>query len=205
MNTHLLVPMSAQEFDDIPQKVVPRTVRMKDPGLESSKAIEWIFDGYCRKLLYKNQRFEELLHKLAQGLDESEYWVSATRGQRILHALGALDGQVKNGGITQFFWNCPELIFEASDALKALGDSELLELYDKAVHRLMAKHENWIDLRREWVNNASDPKWETFAESYELLDLGWFDDAYFAHCGPSLLKRLVDYVRSHKEEFIALQ
>lgn len=41
-----------------------------------------------------------------------------------------------------------------------------------------------------------------FQESYGLLDLSWFDNAYFEKYGPSLLKLIVEYVRSHKEEFI---
>ena len=28
------------------------------------------------------------------------------------NSVGALAGQVKNGGITQFFWNCPDLMIQ---------------------------------------------------------------------------------------------
>jgi hypothetical protein len=108
---------------------------------------------------------------------------------------------VKNGGITQFFWNCTDLIFPASDALAALKYSELSVAYEKALERLIGKKDKWIELRNQ---SGNDPEslWEPFQATYDLLDLTWFDDAYFEQYGPTLIDLLVRYVRENKAEFI---
>ena len=193
--------MNDATFADIPNKVVPRTVRLKDPSLESREATEWIFSGYCEKLLYKNDKLQEIFQRFVGRLDEPECWGCMTQGQRILYSLGALDGQVKNGGITQFFWNCPDLIFPASEALPVLGCSELAAAYEKALECLIGKRYRWLELRNQ---SRSDPAnfCGPFQATYDLLDLTWFDDAYFEQYGPTLLARLVEYVRVNKAEFI---
>src|SRR5262245_55746074 len=104
MNGPFLVQIDDAKFADILNKVVPRTVRLKDPTFESHQAREWIFGGYCEKLLGKNEKLQELLQQFAGRLDNPECWNHLTQGQRILYSLATLDGQVKNGGITQFFW-----------------------------------------------------------------------------------------------------
>ena len=202
MSARYLLPLSSEAFDAIPQRVVPRTVRIQDPTLEGPRAIAWIANGDCEKLIYKNEKLKNLLETFAQRLDEPECRNCFTHGQWLLLTLNALDGQVNNGGITQFFWNCPDLILEVPDALKAIGEVELLELYDKALGQLITQQHNWIDLRKQWCKDSDNPKWETFEASYELLNLGWFDTAYFNRNGPLLLKRLANYVKDHREEFI---
>jgi hypothetical protein len=198
---HYLIRLSDAAFADIPNKVVPRTVRMKDPGLEGPEATEWIFSGYCERLLYKNEKLQESLHQFAGKLNDPECSSSLTQGQRILYSLAALDGQVKNGGITQFFWNCPDLILAVSGALNSLGETDLSAAYEKAIECLIGNNPEWIELR---MRSSNDPSnfWEPFRASYDLLDLAWFDNAYFDTHGPFLVTKLVNYVRSHKEEFI---
>src|SRR5262249_23771253 len=106
-----LIRMSDVAFAHIPNKVVPRTVRLKDPTFTSDQATVWILDGYCEKLLYKNAKLEELFRQFPGRFDDPGCRNWFTQGQRILYVLSALDGEVKNGGLTQFFWNCPDLIF----------------------------------------------------------------------------------------------
>lgn len=206
MNGPFLIRIDEAKFADIANKVVPRTVRLKDPGFESRQAAEWIFTGYCEKLLYKNEKLRELLHQFVGRLDAPGCWNHLTQGQRILYSLAALDGQVKNGGITQFFWNCPDLILPASDALAALNYSELSVAYEKALESLIGKKDKWVELRNQSksVLAKSDPAdfWGPFQATYDLLDLNWFDDAYFEQYGPTLIDLLVKYVRENKAEFI---
>jgi hypothetical protein len=201
MNGPFLIRIEDAKFADIPNKVVPRTVRLKDPTFESREATEWIFSGYCEKLLYKNEKLCELLQQFLGRLDDPECWNGLTQGQRILYSLAALDSQVKNGGITQFFWNCPDLIFPASDALTALNYPELSVAYEKALEGLIGNKDKWFELRNQ---SSSDPAnfWAPFQATYDLLDLSWFDDTYFEQYGPALIDLLVKYVRDNKAEFI---
>jgi hypothetical protein len=193
--------MDDSKFADIPNRAVPRTVRREDPTFQSAKATEWIFAGYCERLLDKNEKLQELLHQFVGRFDRPDCWTCLTQGQRILYSLAALDGQVKNGGITQFFWNYPDLIVPASGALVALGYSDLLAAFEKALESLIGKKEAWLELRKQ---SSSDPAsfWEPFQASYNLLELTWFDDAYFEEYGPTLTGLLVEYVKEHKREFI---
>ena len=72
MNGPFLVRIDDAKFADIPNKVVPRTVRLKDPTFESAQAKEWIFSGYCEKLLYKNEKLRELLQQFVGRKDDPE-------------------------------------------------------------------------------------------------------------------------------------
>jgi len=44
---------------------------------------------------------------------------------------------------------------------------------------LIGKMDHWVQLRKECYVQANNPKWRPFKETYELLDLDWFDKAYF--------------------------
>ena len=201
MNGPFLIRIDDAKFADIPKKVVPRTVRLKDPTFESRQAKEWIFSGYCDKLLYKNEQLQGVLQQFVGRLDDSECWNRLSQGQRILSSLAALDGQVKNGGVAQFFWNCPDLIFPATDALAELNYSELSAAFEKALESLIAKKDKWLELRNQSRSDSAN-FWGPFQATYDLLDLNWFDDAYFEQYGPTLIELLVKYVEENKAEFI---
>jgi hypothetical protein len=185
--------MSPAEFEAIPA----------DP--------DYPIDGLYDALIDRNPRINHCFFEDNTQLQE------LTRGQQLLIRLGTFDSQVKNGGITQFFWNCPESIFDVADDLEHLGVTELLGNYERALEALVGKKDQWLALREEWAKGKDNPKWDTFQESYKLLDLGWFDKAYFDQRGwnenkewvrlrpglhHSLLTRLVEYVRTHRDEFI---
>lgn len=203
MNAPFRIQMDDATFAEIPNKAVPRTVRIKDPTFESRQATEWILIGYSERFLSRNERLIALLQQYRGHLDARDCWNQLTHGQRILYSLTALDGQVKNGGITQFFWNCPDLIFSASDALTALKYSELTTAYEKALETLVGNKEKWIELRHQSSSNPAE-FWAPFQATYDLLELDWFDDAYFHNYGPTLINLLVRYVRDNKAEFIEL-
>ena len=203
MNGPFLIQLDEANFANIPSKVVPRTIRLKDPSFETLEARECIFIGYCEKLLYKNDRLMAMLKPFVGRLDDPECWNKLTPGQRILYSLASLDGEVKNGGITQFFWNCTDLIFPANHALLALNYPELSAAFEKALEGLIGKKDKWVELRNQ---SGGDPAnlWEPFRATYELLDLGGFDDAYYEQFGTKLIDLLVKYVQAKKTEFIEL-
>jgi hypothetical protein len=195
--TDLRVCMSAVDFDGIP-------VDSEDP-----------IDGYHECLLSKE--FWNEYDRFGTRGQTSEFLPQLTTGQRMLLVLGTLDGQVKNGGLTQFFWNYPEYIFEARDAIEILDESELLKNYEAALELLVGNKDHWFELREKSFADWTAPDWEPFRQSYELLNLSWFDNAYFDQRGENdsgqwvklsdglgirLMRKLADYVRSHKSEFV---
>jgi hypothetical protein len=172
---------------------------------------EYPIEGYFEALIDRN---EWLGHEV---YEQPEWFKELTAGQRMLIQIHIFDGQVKNGGITQFFWNCAESIFDVSDWIEQLGLPELQTNYDRALEALVGKKDKWLALRAEWSNAPDNPRWETFQQTYELLDIGWFDDAYFDKCGynerkewvvqsrglgHALLTRLAEHIRAHRAEFI---
>lgn len=172
---------------------------------------DYPIDTYYEALIDRNERLD---HRF---FEDAEQLKKLTPGQRMLIQLGTFDSQVKNGGVTQFFWNCPESIFDVADWIEYLGISELQANYDRALESIVGKKDQWLALREEWVKGGNNPNGETFRQTYALLDLGWFEDAYFDKYGSNekqewvrqarglhyiLLIRLAEYVQTHKAEFI---
>jgi hypothetical protein len=167
--------------------------------------------GYYETLIIGNKRLGPWIFEDVEQLEK------LTAGQRMLIQLGTFDSEVNNGGITQFFWNCPEYIFDVGDWIEQMGVRELQANYDRALETLVGKKDRWLALREEWAKGLDNPSWETFQKSYGLLDLGWFDDAYFDKYSYNekqewvrqarglhhvLLTRLAEYVQTHRGEFI---
>ena len=201
MNGRLRVPLDQAKFADIPAKAIPRTVHLQDPELTSRRAINWMLIGYSDKLLNKNEKLLAVLNQFAGHRDAPGCWNQLTPGQQIFYALNAFNGQVNNGGVTQFFFNCPDLIFPAYDALVALGYAELTTNYEQALERLLGQKERWAELRRQALGNPAE-FWETYQTLHEELELDWFDEFYFKQAGAELVDRLLAYVRGHADEFI---
>jgi hypothetical protein len=174
-------------------------------------------DNYYFGLVDGNPQFFGIREEFPQGYEDISLIRQLTPGQQLLILLGVFDGQVCNGGITQFFWNYPEYLFDVRDAIERLGDANLLKHYERVLEGLVGKKRDWNELRQECDSAKDGPSWESFRKSYDLLDLGWFDNAYFDERGYNdkkewvklkrglqhpFLKRLAEYVRSHRSEFI---
>jgi hypothetical protein len=172
---------------------------------------EYPIDGYYEALIDRNERIGHEVY------EQAELFKELTAGQRMLIQLGAFDSQVKNGGITQFFWNRAESIFDVAEWMQQLSVPELQASYDRALEAMVGKKDKWLALREEWAKGRDNPRWETFQQTYELLDLRWFDDAYFDKHGynekrewvrqsrglhHALLAQLAEYVNTHRGEFI---
>jgi hypothetical protein len=174
-------------------------------------------DNYYAELVDGNQRFCGIREEFPRGYEDINLIRQLNPGQQLLILLGVFDGQVCNGGITQFFWNYPEYLFDVRDAIERLGDAAVLTNYERALEALVGKKDRWLELRDECYRAEGGPSWESFRKSYDLLDLSWFDNAYFDENGyndakewvvlrrglqHSFLHRLAEYVRSHRSEFI---
>jgi hypothetical protein len=175
---------------------------MRDSSLKSQDAVDWIFIGYCEKLIRKNESLAELLEKHFDHLDSDAFVNGTTKGQRLLLHLAALDGQTCNGGITQFIWNCPEMVLTALDALAPLDYPELLTLYQLVIDRLELDVEEWTQLRIS-DKTASEDMWENFNAATQLIDGSDFDDPYFDHVGATARRKAIEYVNSNLHDFIA--
>lgn len=178
---------------------------------------DFVLHNYEEHLVFGNPKFKNIYNEFPRGCEDKGLRPYLTPGQRLLIQVAIFDGQVCNGGLTQFFWNYPEDIFEAYDAIKILDDQELLKNYERALEGLMGKKSDWLQLRNEWIGEQDTPQWEKFQKSYETLKIGWFDEAYYDKWGynerkervivkPGLQKpfllRMVAYIKTHSAEFI---
>lgn len=174
-------------------------------------------DNYYFELIEKNQTFWRIREEFPRTYEDISLIRQLTSGQQLLILLGVFDGQVCNGGITQFFWNYPEYIIDVRDAIERLGDTAILSNYERALEALVGKKDRWLQLREECYRAEDGPSWESFRQSYNLLNLAWFEDFYFDEWGYNdkkervkqkhglqypFLHRLAEYVRSHRSEFI---
>ena len=197
-----VVSISLDDFQSLPERVVPRTVRMQDSSLTGQKALDWIFIGYYEKLIRKNASLSELLEKHCDNLDNDAFVNATTKGQRLLLHLAALDGQTCNGGITQFIWNWPEMVLTALDALATLDYPELLTSYQIVIDRLELDIEEWTKLRIS-DKNGTDDMWDNFNAATQLINGSDFDDTYFDHVGATARRKAIEYVNSNLHDFIA--
>lgn len=196
-----LVAMSLDDFRGLPQQVVPRTIRMRDSFLTSQDAIDWIFIGYCEKLIDKNEPLADLLHNHRGHMDDDVFVNETTKGQRLLLHLAVLDGQTRNGGVAQFIWNCPEMVLTALDALASLDYPELLASYQNVVDRLELVIDKWNRLRHS-EQYSSDDMWDNFDAANELINGEDFDDPYYDHIGATARRKALQYVNANTHEFI---
>ncbi len=156
---------------------------------------------YFQRLIAKNPKFAGIDDLYPRGFGDIHLLPHLTEGQRILIVLAAFDGEVDNGGITQFFWNFPEYSFEVRNAIKRLGNTALLQNYERAMASLADKLDEWSELRDKCYRVEGSPDWESFSQSYDLLALDWFNDVY-SDLQHEFLHQLAEYVRSHRFEFI---
>ncbi|MBL1434701.1 MAG: DUF4375 domain-containing protein [Rhodobacteraceae bacterium] len=60
-----------------------------------------------------------------------------TKGQWLLYTTVCLNGQITNGGLVQFFENCPGLVKDALALLQEWADPEFAAAYEKAAKPLL--------------------------------------------------------------------
>lgn len=154
--------------------------------------------NHFHTLLLENPSFMQAARTFGDSFTDPAFVFSLAAGQRMLLLLELLDMEVKNGGITQFFFNRLPVVFEVREAFLLIGESEVLAQYDKALESLAGNQERWGELRNAF--HQQTPNWAAFQETYGLLDLGWFDDFYYRRARRP--NRAVEYIRAHPAEFI---
>ena len=196
--------------------------------MQSNKEFDYRLDTSSEEFkkvdLFHLYPIESLMEKLIEDNPKIEYeeflmptytdrLKELTSGQQMLIQLHNFDGQVKNGGITQFFWNCQSSIFDIGVHLKALEFDIFYTNYIKAVEMLFEKNGSWDHLHSEW--SKAPNKVEYFQQASSDVDLKWFDDQYYDFhgeelkgnekqgLGSKLLIKLHDYIYSNLNLFLS--
>lgn len=193
--------MSDDDFAKLTTQHAPPKKFYEDQAREEALVEGWLFYGYWDSLIRTNPKLQDVLYFSSGFIEQSASWNLMTPGQRCLHVLNAFDGDVNNGGITQFFWNCLPLVFAIDEALAVIEYPELAATYQQCLEGLLGKQDQWAELRKQFQADP-DSGWEQFRASYDLLDLDWFNKLYYEQYGPKMISAVLDYVKTNKSEFI---
>jgi hypothetical protein len=142
-----------------------------------SKAIGVIFDSFKSREI-KDWSFA------AKSLPEP--W-------RALYTSSELDGEVKNGGFHQYFFNTRcKLLRETLDDLRYLSANEFADIYEKAI--------SGIDVAYYTSSKRDDDDWEKFTTKY--ADHQWDDlEKRFYAQKPELDEIAAQHIKAHPEEY----
>jgi len=117
-----------------------------------------------------------------------------TPPQRVLSTLKCFNTQVLNGGIFQFFCNCPRWAIHVEPALRAIDFPELADAFVKAIAQLIDETDSVASQKNldalDWNRDAT-----------EGHNLEWFNDLYFANWLEIFYTKSVAYIYSNLSGF----
>jgi hypothetical protein len=143
--------------------------------------------GCMGSLNVKNLSGDDLVVALAFPVDD---FSSMSPERKATYTAACLELEFMNGGLCQFFANCPDCVPYIPEALEAIGAAEHKALYEQFL-----------------VNTGIDPldpvfqteDMDAFSRLYELWPWEDFDDAYLSLTPiPELLEA---YIQSNPDAF----
>lgn len=147
------------------------------------------FYELAETLLWRNQAVVNLLDRIngfAEGLNTS---------QRTFATVAALDLQVPNGGLLQFFWNCPGWVDDVPVSLRTVGLLTLADVFERSSTELMAHMGTYSEFRK-------CESMQSYSECASRFTFDEFDAAYYAHKDEVYLKGTA-FVAQHLSDFVA--
>ena len=143
--------------------------------------------GCMGSLNVKNLSGDELVTALAFPLSDFE---NLSPEEKTAYTAACLDLEIMNGGLCQFFANCPDCAAFVPEALDRLGAAEHKALYEQFL-----------------ADNAIDPldpmfQTESIEEFSRLYDRYPWDDFDNAYCGLTPMSELLEaYIRANPDAF----
>jgi hypothetical protein len=114
---------------------------------------------------------------------------------RTVHTTLTLDGEIKNGGFHQFFWNTEGQMDDATEQdLRSIGASEFRELFAEARQRCQGRQP-----KRGWFRNLW--AWADFARGYDAHQFDDLESRYF-NVKPELPSLLANFLRQNADSVI---
>lgn len=145
-------------------------------------------------LLWRNQAVAGLIEQNDRANFPFE---GLTDEQRVLETIAKLDLNVANGGLDQFFWNCPIWADQIADSLRKIGLVSLAESFERSFVEWVAQIGPFIEFRKR-------DSLQAFSDCAGEFNFGNFDSEYWQN-EEELYSKSVAYVMDHLEGFIAPQ
>ena len=149
--------------------------------------IALLLAGCMGSLNVKNLSGDDLVTALAFPLSDFE---NLSPEERTAYTAACLDLEIMNGGLCQFFANCPDCAAFVPEALDRLGAAEHKGLYEQFL-----------------AVNAIDPldpmfQTESIEEFSRLYDLYPWDDFDNAYCALTPIAELLEaYIQANPDAF----
>lgn len=123
---------------------------------------------------------------------------SLSKGMQMLYTTWWVEGEVNNGGFSQYFWNsASQFAKEAYYGFLAIGAKEFAKLMAEGMN-LYIKHHAQIKKLQE--NGSLDGYTEL--ENQEIFN-GLDDKFYSLQEKEDIMKLRMEYIKSHIDEFIS--
>jgi hypothetical protein len=183
------------------------------PGIDPAKPASWqLADLYANwlprpietHLLDLNQRWP--LAGLFPQVERREI----TLGQWRLYVGACLQGQILNGGVEQFVFNCPGLVRDAKLLTGEVGPDELAKQYEDAIRRTLAVLDKFAAVDTWAEGDALAPLWAAYEQIELPQDDSHYLDAMFIweevpvpKHGEQFAASLVKTCLQHPEDFVS--
>ncbi|MFN3150607.1 DUF4375 domain-containing protein [Bremerella sp.] len=132
-------------------------------------------------------------------------WARLNRPQKTFYAFLAFDGDVNNGGVWQFLFNCPQLSLAAWEAMDQIGAKKLAANYQETLAELAGQAETIADLRRHFEdqNLSTTKRWAAFVQGYDTVPSAKkIEQTYFtAKFKRPLYQSMAKYVEANLNAF----
>jgi len=154
----------------------------------AAKRVSLQFMELAELLLLRNPAVKHLIGVRRVATDQ------ITTSQLVLATLFMLDTDVQNGGLGQFFFNCPEWVSHAPDSLSAIGCDDLATALRNDIQRV-------IEMCGSVYAFASGGSIEALNARAEQIEFAEFESAYYAG-DKRRYENAVLYVRNHLSGFV---
>ncbi len=135
---------------------------------------------------------KKLYRRVLYSLPDAE---EANDAQRDFVSMVMLDGEVRNGGFNQYYYNMGDEGRRAEQAFGRTGAADLAEIVRQA--------NDCYDASRERLAELWDGTMKGFSASYKEKLFDRFDAAYYAAVEKNRFQALLaGFVRSRAEEFV---
>lgn len=136
------------------------------------------FDEYDNRLWAYMELLLDPIHKHSKN--RKKYWQKLNRTQKLFFVLLDFNHETDNGGVWQFIFNSPQMIFAAMEALHEVGAKKVAKDLEAVLNECMKMNPSAGDLRKKFDTAISSKSaWESFAKGYDQLTSAKTIEKYF--------------------------
>jgi hypothetical protein len=153
-------------------------------SLQEYEDEEFLMFNYEEKLIHP------VFEKIGKSKSDKQLFSELTDGQKALWTLAELNGQINNGGIAQYFWNSQgKFAADATVGLTLIGENKVCPQFREAIEK------------SEKIELTFFKRTNDFSGYATKLDLNEFD-SLFLHNAGEIQKKMIDFIKSHPDQFI---